>query len=202
MKILVACEESQRVCIAFREKGHEAFSCDIQKCSGGHPEWHILGDVVPIINGNAAFVTQDDKIHEISGKWDILIAHPPCTYLSNVGAPSLYKNGVINKERLKLGYEAKNFFMKFVNADCDKICVENPMPLSIFKLPKPDCIVQPYEFGEPYSKRTYLWLKNLPPLFATLICVNHISWHKSHSIKKIRSLTFKGIAEAMAAQWG
>lgn len=202
MKILVACEESQRVCTAFRFKGHEAYSCDIQKCSGGHPEWHIFGDVLPIINGNVKFITQDGIEHEIPNKWDMIIAHPPCTYLSNAGAVCLYKNGVLNQERLQNGFKAKEFFMRFINADCDKICVENPMPLSIFKLPKPDCIIQPYEFGEPYSKKTYLWLKNLLPLFSTLICVNHVSWVGSNRSKKIRSLTFKGVADAMAAQWG
>lgn len=90
MKILIACEESQRVCITFREKGHEAFSCDIQECSGGHPEWHILGDVLPILNGNAKFITQDGKAHEISGKWDMIIAHPPCTRLCSSGQRWLY----------------------------------------------------------------------------------------------------------------
>lgn len=213
MKVLVACEESQRVCIAFREKGHEAYSCDIQECSGGHPEWHILGDVLSILNGNAKFITQDGKTHEISEKWDMIIAHPPCTYISNAGATRMFpKKGTINEERLKKAMEAKNFFMKFIEADCDKICVENPMPLSILKLPKHSCIIQPYEFGEPYSKKTYLWLKNLPPLIPTQICTEHIPWvaatsknGKKYGIatsKKLRSKTFKGIAKAIAEQWG
>lgn len=121
MKVLVACEESQRVCTAFREIGHEAYSCDIQECSGGHPEWHIHGDVLPLINGNCEFVTMDGTAHKIDGKWDLLIAHPPCTYLSNAGACRLYpKKGQIDRQRFQRGLNAKEFFMHFYNADCKK----------------------------------------------------------------------------------
>ena len=212
MKILVACEESQRVCIAFREKGHEAYSCDIQECSGGHPEWHILGDALPILNGNAKFITQDGKTHEISERWDMIIAHPPCTYLSNAGARHLYKNRVLNKDRLQLGLEAKDFFMKFINADCDKICVENPIPSTVFGLPKYTQIVEPYMFGHPFKKATCLWLKELPKLKATTVMQRKDAqstrvagnWYNKggKDRQKNRAKTFEGIAKAMAEQWG
>lgn len=128
MKVLVACEESQAVCIAFRKLGHEAYSCDTQECSGGHPEWHIKGDVLPLINGNKPFITMDGDLHAIVGTWDLLIAFPPCTYLTNAGSVRLRIKGEINKERMAKAVEAKAFFMKFLEADCQKICVENPTP--------------------------------------------------------------------------
>lgn len=121
MNVLIACEESQRVCTAFREKGHNAFSCDILDESGGHPEWHIKGDVLPLINGRCSFTTQAGWQYHIADKWDLLIAHPPCTYLSNAGACRMYPTkGVVNHDRLKLALEAKTFFMTFINADCEK----------------------------------------------------------------------------------
>ena len=150
MKVLVACEESQRVCIEFRKLGHEAYSCDIQDCSGGHPEWHIKDDTLKYLEG-----------------WDLIIAHPPCTYLTNCGAPSLFKGGKMNEERYKKGLEAKKFFLKLLNAPCEKICVENPTPLRIFELPPHSQVIQPYFFGDPFQKRTLLWLKNLPLLIPT-----------------------------------
>lgn len=220
MKVLVACEESQSVCKAFRAKGHEAYSCDIQDCSGGHSEWHIKGDVLPLINGNVQFVTCDGKAHKINGKWDLLIAHPPCTYLSNAGACRLYpRKGQLSQERYKKGLQAKAFFMKLYNADCEHICVENPIPSKVFDLPKYTQIIQPYEFGHPYSKKTCLWLKNLPKLKPTqIVTENIISWvsggskdnygnpRKQSGTKirdaKTRSKTFPGIAKAMAEQWG
>lgn len=153
MKLLVACEESQRVCTAFREKGHEAYSCDIIECSGGHPEWHIKADVLPLLNGNCKFTTMDGTEHEINGKWDMIIAHPPCTYLSNAGARWLYSGKKLNIERYNKGIAAKEFFMKFYNADCLKIVIENPIPSSVFNLPNYTQIIQPYEHGEPYSKK-------------------------------------------------
>ena len=156
MNVLVACEESQRVCSAFREKGHNAFSCDIVSCSGGHQEWHICGDVLPLINGNCEFVTMDDVMHRIDGKWDLLIAHPPCTYLSNAGARWLYAGGELNVERYKKGLWGKKFFMAMLNADCPRIAVENPIPSSIYDLPQYTQIIQPYQFGEPWSKKTCL----------------------------------------------
>lgn len=220
MKVLVACEESQAVCKAFREKGHEAYSADIQDCSGGHPEWHIQGDVLPYINGNCKFKTMDGTEHTIEGKWDILIAHPPCTYMSNAGACRLYpKKRQLNEERYQKGLEAKDFFLQFINADCDKIAVENPIPSKVFELPKYTQIIQPYEHGHPFTKKTCLWLKNLPPLKPTeivepkgpYVCGNSEIWKKQaangivygkEKSAKHRSKTFAGIARSMAEQWG
>lgn len=217
MKVLIACEESQRVCTEFRRLGHEAYSCDIQECSGGHPEWHVVEDAWRMLEHNINIMTMDGKVHFID-KWDLLIAHPPCTYLSNAGARHLWKGHVLNQERYAKGLDAKNFFLKFLNANCPKICVENPVPSRVYELPKYTQIIQPYEYGHPYSKRTCLWLKNLPPLQPTDIMDPVGTWcpsgsysHK-HSIQhkglftkdraKNRSKTFSGIAKAMAEQWG
>lgn len=156
MKILVACEESQAVCIAFRELGHEAYSCDIIECSGGHPEWHILWDALALINGNCSFMTEDHEMHHIDSKWDMIIAHPPCTYLSNAGARFLYPKGVLNEERLAKGLEAKEFFMHFYNADCPRIAIENPIPSKVYGLPPYSQTVQPWMFGHPVQKKNLL----------------------------------------------
>jgi hypothetical protein len=227
MKVLVACEESQAVCKAFREKGHEAYSCDIQECSGGHPEWHIQGDVLPLLNGKQKnknenvwrlFRTQDGKLHELPNKWDLIIAHPPCTYMSKAGARFMYLTaGNVNQERLEKALQAKDFFMQFMNADCDKICIENPTPLKIVGLPKESQVIQPYQFGHPYSKRTLLWLKGLPELKPTNILTEYTPYLPSNTggfargkggsrgvahNAKDASKTFGGIAQAMAEQWG
>ena len=193
MRILIACEESQTVCKAFRAKGHEAFSCDILPCSGGHPEWHLQGDVLE---------------HLYEG-WDMMIAHPPCTYLSNAGACHLYPKGELNQERYKLGLEAKEFFMKLLNAPIEKICVENPVQSKVFGILKYNQIIQPYQFGHPMAKKTCLWLKNLPPLKPTNILTEYQStkvagnWYNKggKERQKNRSKTFQGIADAMADQW-
>lgn len=220
IKVLVACEESQRVCTAFREKGHEAYSCDIIEPSGGHPEWHIMQDVLPLLNGRCSFKTMDGAEHRIDGKWDMIIAHPPCTYLSNAGACRMFpKKGELNQERFAMAMDAKAFFMEFHNADCERICIENPVPLSIVKLPEKTQAIQPYEFGHPYTKKTYLWLKGLPKLEPTnivepmgpYVCGNSEIWkkqaangvvHGKEKSAKHRSKTFHGIAKAMAEQWG
>lgn len=219
MRVLVACEESQAVTIELRKLGHEAYSCDIEPCSGGHPEWHIQGDALQILDGNCVFFTVTEKAIFIDGQWDMIIAHPPCTYLSNAGACRLYpKKGQLNMERYEKGMKAKEFFMAFYNADCPRIAIENPIPTKVYGLPKYDQIIQPYEFGHPYSKKTCLWLKGLPPLFSTeLVTGNIVSWvsggskdHKGNARKnqgtkfrdsKRRSKTFPGIAKAMAEQW-
>ena len=219
MNVLVACEESQRVCIAFRERGHNVFSCDIEPCSGGHPEWHIMQDVIPLLDGRCNFKTMDGIEHSIDGKWDLIIAHPPCTYLSNAGAKWLYACGELNAERYRKGIEGKKFFMAMLNADCQRIAVENPIPSSIYDLPQYAQIIQPYQFGEPWSKKTCLWLKGLEPLQPTNIVEDYRpycssgSYSKTHEPKykgasrkggsaKSRSKTFYGIAKAMAEQWG
>ena len=218
MKVLVACEESQRVSTAFREKGHEAYSCDLQPCSGGHPEWHIMQDAIPLLDGRCNFKTMDGIEHSINGKWDLIIAHPPCTYLSNAGARWLYAGGKLNAERYAKGLDGKKFFMAMLNANCQRIAVENPIPSSIYGLPEYSQIIQPYQFGEPWSKKTCLWLKGLEPLKPTNIVHNYKpyctsgSYRGTHDPKykgasrkggsaKSRSKTFPGIAEAMASQW-
>lgn len=177
MKILVACEESQEVCKAFRAKGHEAYSCDIQECSGGHPEWHILGDALLYINGNCQFTTMDGTYHRIDSKWDILIAHPPCTYLSGVTTRHLSLRCTPAEKVVERFWKlAKSavFFMQFALADCDKICVENPSGFMSTLWRRPDDTIHPYYFAkskndiENYQKkRTCLWLKNLPLLART-----------------------------------
>lgn len=221
MNILIACEESQRVCIAFRKKGHRAFSCDIQECSGGHPEWHIQGDVLPLLNGDCDFQTQDGLHHIQAGRWDMIIAHPPCTYLSNAGACRMFKiiNGErwINAKRYEQMQQARDFFFIMLNADCDKIVVENPTPMKICKLPKETQVIQPYQFGHPYSKRTLLWIKGVNKLAPTDIINDYKPWLPSNTSAYARGAggsrgairgsknyakTFDGVAEAMAVQWG
>ena len=172
MKVLIACEESQRVCIAFRERGHEAYSCDILECSGGHPEWHIKGDVLPLINGRCEFETMDGLKHKIDSKWDLIIA--PCTFLSNV-ATRQYSLKCCPPEKVVARWEerakAAVFFMRFALADCDRIAVENPVGFMNSAYRKPDQIIHPYYFAENendkenyHEKRTCLWLKGLPLL--------------------------------------
>lgn len=220
-KILIACEESQRVCTAFRERGFEAYSADIQEPSGGHPEWHILGDVLKVLNGGE-FETMDGVKHIVE-KWDCIIAHPPCTYLSNAGTCRLYKvidnRTYIERERFEKGLDAKDFFFQFYAAKCEHIAVENPIPSAVFRMPLYTQVIQPYEHGEPYSKKTCLWLKGLPKIKpSNLLCKYKpyiscgTSANKGNKDKsgvsraggaaKVRSKTFPGIAQAMAQQWG
>lgn len=209
MKILVACEESQRVCMAFRAKGHEAYSCDIVFCSGGKPEWHIWADVTPLLNGDCTFRTCDGQAHYID-KWDMIIAFPPCTFLSKAGSVNLYKNGVIDEERFNLGQQAAEFFRAIYNADCPRICIENPVPMKMFGLPSCSQVVEPFYFGVPVSKKTYLWLKGLPFLCPTNVVEPQYTFNtyplfKNSSGKyrqRNRSKTFQEFAEAMALSWG
>lgn len=177
MNVLIACEESQRVCIEFRKRGHRAFSCDIMECSGGHPEWHIQGDVLPLLNGHCDFETADGKWHYQQNKWDMIIAFPPCTHLAVSGASWFEKKRADGRQR-----EAIEFFCRFLTADCDKISIENPVGIIAgeyipkwfpdlaekYDLPvKPTQIVQPYEYGHAAKKTTCLWLKGLPNLAST-----------------------------------
>jgi hypothetical protein len=197
MKILLACEESQAVCKAFRKLGHEAFSCDILPASGGHPEWHIQGDVLPILEQ----------------EWDMIIAFPPCTHLAVSGAAHFAKKRADGRQQGGI-----DFFMKFANLKCEKVAIENPVGIMSSIWRKPDQIIQPYEFGEPFSKKTCLWLKGLPKLVPTKIVDRgeRVTFASGKSMPKwysdafrlppkersiARSRTFQGIADAMAAQW-
>lgn len=207
MKILVACEESQAVTIELRNLGHEAYSCDIEPCSGGHPEWHIRWDALSLINGNCSFMSCDGTLHHIDGKWDILIAHPPCTHLAVSGA-RWFKEGVKPRH---LQDEAADFFMAFINADCDRIAVENPVCIMSTRYRKPTQIINPFQFGHPEQKKTCLWLKGLPPLKETNNVYDYMMtlpvkertriWQLGSGHSKERSKTFPGIAKAMAEQW-
>lgn len=200
MRILVACEESGIVTAAFRARGYEAWSCDIMPTSGGHPEWHIQGDVLPLLRE----------------QWDMMIAFPPCTYLSQAGDVHLYAGGTLNAERYEHLKKARIFFLTLLNANVPMVAIENPMPTKIAELPFRAQVINPWEFGDPVKKRTYLWLKNLPPLLPlcgpgivkpTHKWVDAGSARKNgplpaiHRSQKMRSKTFPGIAEAMATQW-
>ena len=206
MRVLVACEESQRVCTAFRERGHEAYSCDILEPSGGHPEWHILGDCLKILSGGV-FVTMDGTEHSIE-KWDLLIAHPPCTHLCSSGQ-RWFKEG---KKDYRLQREAIGFFYRFVMADCEKIAIENPVGVMSTAYRKPDQIINPYEYGHMEQKKTCLWLKGLPLLKETNNVYEEMMklpikqrtriWQMGSGHSKERSVTYSGIAEAMGNQWG
>jgi hypothetical protein len=198
MKVLVACEESQTVCIAFRERGHEAYSCDIVECSGGYPEWHI----------------RDDVLKHLDAGWDLMVAHPPCTHLAVCGA-KWFKN------KQKEQKDAIEFFMQLVNAPIDKICIENPVGIMSTRYQKPDQYIQPWQFGHRRTKKTGLWLKNLPLLRPTKIVEPDYIYYRSKKNKcgfskydklwgplppsairgTLRSKTFQGIANAMAEQW-
>ena len=221
MKVLIACEESQTVSTAFRSRGHEAYSCDILPCSGGHPEWHINCDVLPLLSGNCEFITADGMKHEIIGRWDMIIAHPPCTYLTVTGNRwfDTGKYGKAAWKRMTERNKAIAFFYRFVMADCDRIAIENPIGVMSTAYRSADQTVQPYMFGDPFEKKTCFWLKGLPHLQPT----NEIEpparkqftsgntmaeWYADlfrlpkDERSKERSRTFPGLANAMAVQWG
>jgi hypothetical protein len=198
MKVLVACEESQSVTSEFRKLGHEAYSCDIEPCSGGHPEWHLQQDVSPLLE-------QD---------WGMIIAFPPCTHLAVSGAAWFEQKRKDGRQK-----QGIDFFMLFANAKCPKVAIENPVGIMSNVWRKPDQIIQPFQFGEPFSKKTCLWLKGLPKLVPTLIVERgeQTTYSSGKSMPKwyadafklppkerakVRSKTFPGIATAMATQWG
>ena len=195
MRVLIACEESQAVTKEFRKLGHEAYSCDILPCSGGHPEWHFHCDVDPIMKD----------------PWDMIIAFPPCTDIA-VSGSKWFKEKIADGRQ----QEGIDFFMKFANSECPSVAIENPIGVMSSKWRKPDQIIQPYEYGDPFTKTTCLWLKGLPKLKPTDIVdggkivtlssgVKIPEWYSNASVKdrgKIRSKTFEGIARAMAEQWG
>ncbi len=228
MKVLIACECSQTVCKEFRKLGHEAYSCDIEECYGGHPEWHIQKDVLKILEySSVSFFTQDGECHTVD-KWDLIIAHPPCTYLSNAATRSHSLKGSTLEQinaRTQNRIQAQDFFMKFANVNCKKVAIENPVGVMNTVYRKPDQIIEPYQFAESVeddenyvTKRTCLWLKGLEPLY-----INYLPrpsnaekygrwsngkagcWHEVQRQKNratVRSKTFPGIARAMAEQWG
>lgn len=230
MNVLIACEESQRVCTAFREKGHRAFSCDILDCSGGHPEWHIKGDVLPLLNGHCEFTLQNGQTDRQTDRWDLIIAHPPCTYLTVTGnrAFNTERYGKKAEERWRKRVDAAVFFMRFASADCDRIAIENPIGIMGTSYRKSDQIIHPWMFAlsdeEKTEKSTCLWLKGLPllkPLYAEKPEIPYKEWvdengrHKRQTLwyyntrclpHKDRAMaaskTFFGIAAAMAEQWG
>ena len=228
MKVLVACECSQIVAAAFRAKGHEAYSCDIVPCYGGHPEWHIQDDVLKYVNGKLNpfdffFVTSDGKFHEMPEQWDMIIAFPPCTYLTKAGnrhfSPKrCTPDQIANREKLR--ESAACFFLALANARCDRIVVENPIGYMNTHYRKPNQIVQPYWFGDNAEKATCLWLKGVPNLRPTDMLARPAPHHYRADGKAIRfvesvpgtgghserarkrSQTFPGVAAAMANQWG
>lgn len=229
MNVLIACEESQTVCKAFRAKGHNAYSCDIIDPSGNRPEWHIKGDALKILNPcqistsfyGIVFKTMDGEAHKIKGSWDLIIAHPPCIYLTVTGNRWFNAERYGDKaiQRIKHREEAAKFFMQFVNANCEHIVIENPVGYMSTAFRKPDQIIQPYMFGDAFEKKTCLWLKNLPLLKPTnIVEPPKRTYYKSGKSmpawyadawklpkderSKLRSKTFKGIAAAMAEQWG
>jgi hypothetical protein len=205
MRVLVACEESQAVTKEFRRLGHEAYSCDIIQCSGGHPEWHLQQDVTPLLKE----------------KWDMIIAFPPCTFLTVTGNRwfNEEKYGEKAIKRKADREEAVKFFMMLANANCEKIAIENPVGIMSTTWRKPDQIIQPYMFGDSFEKKTCLWLKGLPPLVPTNVVEPpaRVQFDSGKSMPgwyaeawslpkeeraKLRSKTFPGIAKAMAEQWG
>ena len=198
MRILIACEESQTIAKAFRDLGHDASSCDLLECSGGYPEWHIQGDAIEIA------YTQE---------WDLMVAHPPCTFLATSGARWMYNDdGSRNEDRWQKQVQALDFVQKLMDAPIEKIAIENPISVISTQIRKPDQIIQPWMFGDEATKTTCLWLKNLPPLTPTDIVGKgefYISpsgkklprWYSDNKNPKSRSKTFKGIANAIANQW-
>lgn len=221
MKVLIACEESQEVCKAFRSRGHEAYSCDVQEPSGGHPEWHIMQDVIPLLDGRCSFKTMDGIEHSIGGKWDLIIAHPPCTRLCNSGQRWLYwGDEEYRLKKKKEQEEAIDFFLKFTKADCPRIAIENPMGIMSSLYRKPDFTYNPYDFeNETECKKTGIWLiGDIQPLKPTRkeplpkeqrtqgIWKAHfgnkkLAWNDPQTAK-LRSKTPGGVAKAMAEQWG
>ena len=208
MKILIACEESQAVCKEMRRLGHECYSCDIIECSGGHPGWHIMQDVIPLLNGNCTFKTMDGIQHTIDEKWDMIIAFPPCTDLAVSGAAWF-------EQKRKDGRQQKSidFFLNFTSLDCSRVAIENPVGIMSTYYRKPDQIIHPWQYGHPEQKSTCLWLKGLPKLISTndvrdemnLLpkCKRERIHYMSPGLEraKLRSKTFPGIARAMAEQW-
>lgn len=218
IRILIACEESQAITKAFRERGFVCYSCDLYTCSGGHPEWHINGDALPLITcGSHEFYTQDGVLHN-EPMWDLVIAHPPCTYLTCTGN-RWFDVSVYGEKAIKRWHDRKeaiDFFMKFTEIKC-RWAIENPVGCMSTVYRTPDMYIQPYYFGDPNRKKTCLWVNGLPTLRKTNVVKPNIvpcgygtmdkDYYDSFSLppverSKVRSKTFKGIADAIAQQWG
>lgn len=199
--VLIACEESQAECNAFREQGFTAFSCDIQSVrKGGHEDWHIKGDVTPLLQGETKFVVMTGEEITVP-RWDLIIAHPPCTYICKLGSVWMKQGGMINEERFQKMKDAVAFFNTCLNAKARFVAVENPIPMRLAGLPKPTTYACPSWYGVKYTKKTLYWLKNLPPLMPKLFYSDPKSYvHCSRG--KYRSRTFPQLAKAIAEQWG
>lgn len=200
VNVLIACEESQAECKAFREAGFNAYSCDIQPSNGGHPEWHIHSDVSPFLDGLTTFTTESGEKVTLP-RWHLIIAHPPCTYLCKVSSVHMRHDGQIVEERLIKMIHARDFFLHCMRADCDYLAVENPLPMRLAQLPPPDTFLHPYWFGVKYTKKTLYWLRNLPPIMPELEHSSPKQFVRA-SRGKYRSRTFPQVAAALARQWG
>lgn len=196
--VLIACEESQAECLAFRHLGHVAYSCDLQPARF-EPAYHIQGDCTPLLAGSTDFVTQDGQKHHVP-KWDLIIAHPPCTYLCRMSSIHMIIHGVLQEDRFTMMKKAREFFFMCLQANCHYVAVENPLPMARAQLPKPSCFIEPSWFGVKYTKKTLYWLKNLPPIMPTIEHPKPKSYIIS-SRGKYRSRTFPQVADALAQQW-
>lgn len=201
LNVLIACEESQAECKAFRDLGHNAYSCDIKPCKkDGNPYWHIYGDVRGLLSGDTAFLTQAGKIRCVPG-WDLIIAHPPCTYLCKVSSVHMVKNGVVQLDRFQKMKEARQFFLDCLNTNAAHyVAVENPLPMARAQLPQPSFFIQPSWFGVKYTKKTLYWTKNLPPILPEIEYPNPRQFVRA-SRGHYRSRTFPQVATAIARQW-
>lgn len=200
LNVLIACEESQAECMAWRQLGHNAFSCDIKPCRRGTPpEWHIVGDVLPLLDGQTDFTTQDNQTHHVES-WHLIIAHPPCTYLCKVSSVHMRIKGVIQPERYAQMKDARAFFFRCLRANAPYVAVENPLPMALAQLPKPSFFIHPSWFGVKYTKKTLYWVRNLPPIMPTIEYPNPKQFVRS-SRSHYRSRTFPEVAQAIAEQW-
>lgn len=200
LHVLVACEESQAITAEFRRLGHIAYSCDLQPVKPhGNPYWHIKGDVTPLLDGDTAFNVQAGFLRCVP-RWDLIIAHPPCTYLCKVSSVYMVMDGVLQLDRYERMIQAREFFMRCLNAQAPYVAVENPLPMARARLPKPSCFIEPWWFGVKYSKKTLWWLKNLPPLWPTVSNAHHHCFVRA-SRGKYRARTFPEVARAVAEQW-
>lgn len=200
LNVLIACEESQAECMAWRQLGHNAYSCDIKPCRRGTPpEWHIVGDVLPLLDGQTDFTTQDNQKHHVD-KWHLIIAHPPCTYLCKMSSIHMRIKGVIQPERYALMKDAREFFYRCLRANAPYVAVENPLPMALAQLPKPSFFIHPSWFGVKYTKKRLYWVRNLPPIMPTIEYPAPKQFVRS-SRGHYRSRTFPEVAQAIAEQW-